>query len=118
MRLAIVGSVGVPASYGGFETLVEHLIEDESFEYTVYCSGKHYRSKRLETYKAARLVYLPLNANGVSSIFYDVCSVLHGIATGHQIFLILNYQATFYSQIKIVKYKIDTILQLYRKIIS
>ena len=89
MRLAIVGSVGVPASYGGFETLVEHLIEDESFDYTVYCSGKHYR-KRLETYKDARLVYLPLHANGVSSIFYDVCSVLHGIATGHQIFLILG----------------------------
>ena len=28
MKLAIVGSVGVPASYGGFETLVEHLIGD------------------------------------------------------------------------------------------
>ena len=33
MKLAIVGSVGVPASYGGFETLVEHLIGDGEHEY-------------------------------------------------------------------------------------
>ena len=31
-RIAIVGIQGVPSKYGGFETLVEHLIEDDSVE--------------------------------------------------------------------------------------
>ena len=34
MKLAIVGSVGVPASYGGFETLVESLIGGDAVSYT------------------------------------------------------------------------------------
>lgn len=37
---AIIGTVGVPASYGGFETLVENLIETEKVNYIVYCSSK------------------------------------------------------------------------------
>ena len=29
-RVAIIGTVGVPASYGGFETLVENLISKKA----------------------------------------------------------------------------------------
>ena len=73
-KLAIIGSVGVPASYGGFETLAEHLIDNLSSEYdiTVYCSGKKYKKEyRRKTYKNAKLKYIPLEANGIQSIFYD-----------------------------------------------
>ena len=59
MKIAIIGTVGVPASYGGFETLVENLIEDEYCAcFTVYCSGLHYSVRDLKTvYKNAELVY-------------------------------------------------------------
>lgn len=89
MKLAIVGSVGVPASYGGFETLVEHLIGDGEHEYTVYCSGVHYK-ERLPSYKGAELVYIPISANGPASFFYDMFSLVHGIFSGHKQFLILG----------------------------
>ncbi len=89
MKLAIVGSVGIPATYGGFETLVEHLVEDSNFEFMVYCSGRHYK-ERLSVYKNAKLVYLPIKANGLMSIFYDVLSILHGLIMGHKRFLILG----------------------------
>ena len=56
MKLAIIGTVGVPASYGGFETLVEHIIGDDENQYTVYCSGKHYLDQT-PFYKGATLVY-------------------------------------------------------------
>ncbi len=88
-NLAIIGSVGVPASYGGFETLVEQLIEDSFCCFTVYCSGKHY-SVRHSTYKDAKLVYIPLSANGVSSIAYDILSIVHALITGHKKFLLLG----------------------------
>lgn len=79
-KLAIIGTVGLPAKYGGFETLVEQLVEHigGEFDITVYCSGKFYKKEdRLETYNGAKLKYIPLNANGFQSIPYDMYSILH-----------------------------------------
>lgn len=81
MKVAIVGTVGVPARYGGFETLVENIIGDNctsEIQYTVYCSGKSYAQKKNE-YKGALLKYVPLKANGVQSIPYDIISILRAI---------------------------------------
>ncbi len=81
-RVSIIGTVGVPANYGGFETLTEHLIENlkSDFEITVYCSGKKYKKEnRLSEYKGAKLVYIPLDANGVQSIPYDSLSIFHAL---------------------------------------
>lgn len=76
--IAVIGTVGVPASYGGFETLVENIIESNNVNYVVYCSSQKY-PKRLKKYKSAKLVYIPLNANGVTSIIYDVVSIMHAV---------------------------------------
>ena len=81
-RVAIIGTVGVPANYGGFETLTEHLIEDlkDTYDITVYCSGKKYKKEeRRSEYKGAKLIYIPLDANGIQSIPYDTLSILHSI---------------------------------------
>jgi hypothetical protein len=81
-KIAIIGTVGLPANYGGFETLTEHLIEDlgQKHTITVYCSGKKYpASARKATYKGANLRYIPLDANGIQSIPYDSISILHAL---------------------------------------
>lgn len=81
-RIAIIGTVGVPSRYGGFETLAEHIIEKmgESHEITVYCSSKKYaKNDRAANYKGARLKYIPLDANGIQSIPYDTISILHSL---------------------------------------
>lgn len=81
-KIAIIGTVGVPACYGGFETLAEHLIEHTSEEHdmTVYCSGKKYpKSIRKKSHKGAKLKYLPFEANGIQSIIYDSLSILHAM---------------------------------------
>ncbi|MDA7787257.1 DUF1972 domain-containing protein [Gammaproteobacteria bacterium] len=89
MKIAVIGIVGLPASYGGFETLVEQLVDTNDAEFTVYCSSNRYK-KKISTYKNANLIYIPLNANGVMSVLYDIVSIIHGIATGHRQFLILG----------------------------
>lgn len=82
-RIAIIGTVGLPAKYGGFETLAEHLVghlTKSNYEVTVYCSKKQYtKEERLDTYKDAKLVYIPLQANGVQSIPYDTLSIIHAL---------------------------------------
>ena len=74
--VAIIGTVGVPANYGGFETLVENIIGENASKdvsYTIFCSGKSY-AERSNFYKGALLKYIPLEANGIQSIFYDMLS--------------------------------------------
>lgn len=93
MSVAIIGIVGVPACYGGFETLVDNLL-DEDGEFLVYCSSKTYSEMPLE-YKGAQLKYLPFNANGASSIIYDAVAMLHAIFTGKRVLLILGVSACF-----------------------
>lgn len=78
MKVSIIGTVGVPACYGGFETLVEQLVkhaDGSDIEYTVYCSSPAYAVKH-QDFHDAHLRYVPLKANGVQSIPYDVTSLL------------------------------------------
>jgi len=90
-KVAIIGTVGIPANYGGFETLVENLVGEncpDNVKYTVYCSGKSYKSRKKE-YKEAKLVYIPLKANGVQSTLYDIFSMIHAAFTS-DVMLILG----------------------------
>lgn len=75
--ISIIGSAGIPSRYGGFETLVENLTKELSnrFNIIVYCSSKVYKLKK-EKYNNAHLKYINLNANGFSSILYDIISII------------------------------------------
>ena len=85
----IIGTVGLPACYGGFETLVENLVGDNTSSITVYCSSKSYK-QRLISYKDAKLTYIPFKANGPQSILYDIASLLHALYQRPNIVLILG----------------------------
>lgn len=80
-KVAIIGTQGVPARYGGFETLVENILGDNAsheISYTVFCSSKD-MDKKLKSYKNARLRYMPLHANGIQSIAYDILSMVKAV---------------------------------------
>lgn len=77
--VAVVGCAGVPAAYGGFETLAENLAvhrERQGLEVvlTIFCSGP-VPPESARRFHGARLRHLPLSANGVSSIAYDAWSL-------------------------------------------
>lgn len=78
-KVAIVGIQGVPAKYGGFETLVENIIGDNcspNVNYTIFCSDKDYTT-RMDSYKGTNLKYIPFfHANGAQSTPYDILSML------------------------------------------
>lgn len=77
-RIAIVGIVGVPANYGGYETMVDNMLDytPADVEYTVYCSKKAYK-EQLKEYKGAKLKYYPLKANGAQALIYDALATIH-----------------------------------------
>jgi glycosyltransferase involved in cell wall biosynthesis len=87
--IAIVGTNGVPAAYGGFETLADNLVQylEGRFRFVVYCS-KTPKAKRLPEYHGARLIYVPLRANGWQSLIYDCLTTLHAFFTADVILLL------------------------------
>lgn len=89
-KVAVIGTVGVPANYGGFETLVENLLDyrrNPDIAYRVYCSSKAY-SEKIRCYKGAELKYLPLKANGWQAMVYDSLSLLHACFTADRLLVL------------------------------
>ncbi len=81
-KVAIIGTVGVPACYGGFETLIHHLVGylNKDYNLSVYCSKNNYKpEERVAEWNGAKLIYLPLQANGIQSILYDIISIFHAL---------------------------------------
>ncbi len=90
-RIAIVGMQGIPARYGGFETLVENIVGENcspEIEYTAFCSSKD-MPLRLAEYKGVHLKYIPLRANGMQSIPYDMWSMYRAM-WGYETILVLG----------------------------
>ena len=58
MRIALLGTRGIPANYGGFETFAEELcvrLAERGHQVAVYCREKHANC----CYEGVRLLYLP-----------------------------------------------------------
>ena len=75
-KIAIIGTVGLPAKYGGWETLASNLTWQlkSKFDFTVFCSVPNYLDQPSE-YNGVKLEYINLNANGIQSIPYDCISI-------------------------------------------
>jgi len=87
MKISIIGSKGIPASYGGFETLAEYLsiyLVNSGHKVTVFCS----EGFKKEKYKGVNLVYLPLKANKFQGIIYDLMSILLSIYSQDKIIML------------------------------
>ena len=89
-KISIIGTVGIPAKYGGFETLVENLTKNQGTNYdmVVYCSSKSY-DIQLREHNQAKLKYINLKANGIQSILYDIISIFKSLK-GSSTLLILG----------------------------
>lgn len=94
MKVAVIGTAGIPANYGGFETLVQNLAEfhqstPHNVELMVYCSTKNYLEKPAR-YLNTELRYLSISANGVWSIPYDILSLMKACLNRSDTLLILG----------------------------
>ncbi len=88
MKIALLGTRGVPASYSGFETCVEQLglrLAARGHEVTVYCRS-HHITYAGEMYQGMRLVKLPTIANKyLDTIVHSYISSLHALGQSYDI---------------------------------
>jgi glycosyltransferase involved in cell wall biosynthesis len=93
LRIALLGGRGIPARYGGFETLLEELaprLLERGFEVTVYCRAHNDRRRR-RRHKGVHLVHLPtIRTKHLETPVHTLLSALHAAARGYDAALLLN----------------------------
>ena len=93
MKIAILGTRGIPANYGGFETFAEQLgirLAARGHEVTVYCR-KHYATAQDGTYNGVKLVTLPtIKHKYFDTIVHTFLSTLHALPRQFDVILICN----------------------------
>jgi len=93
MRIAILGTRGIPANYGGFETFAEQIstrLVARGHEVTVYCRA-HYTSPRQLEYQGVRLKVLPtIRHKYFDTIVHGFLSAVHAAGGRYDAALICN----------------------------
>src|SRR6266536_6600596 len=90
MRIALLGTRGIPASYGGFETFAEELstrLVERGHQVTVYCR----QPNSVPVYRGVRLQYLPsIRHKYFDTIAHTAISTLHLLAHRTDVALYCN----------------------------
>ena len=93
LRIALIGSRGIPARYGGYETLMEELstrLVRLGFDVTVYCRS-HNTPRRLGCYQGVRLTVLPtLRTKHLDTPVHTLLACLHAARRGFEAALVVN----------------------------
>src|SRR6202451_1910215 len=90
MKIAILGTRGIPANYGGFETFAEELstrLVERGHQVTVYGRERHTEP----TYRGVRLQYLPtIRHKYFDTLAHTFLSTLHLLGSRYDALLYCN----------------------------
>jgi glycosyltransferase involved in cell wall biosynthesis len=99
MKIAILGSRGMPARYGGFETLAEEIstrLVKRGHEVTVYCC-RPYSETDERMFNGVRRIVLPtIRSKILDKPFYAMLSLLHVVFQKVDVVLMLGLSVSFF----------------------
>lgn len=94
MHIAMVGTRGVPARYGGFETAIEEIgsrLVAKGHHVTVYCRYRKNPEPVPKTYLGMDLVFLPaVRKRALETLSHTGLSVLHLVRHGADAAIVFN----------------------------
>jgi glycosyltransferase involved in cell wall biosynthesis len=89
MRIALMGTRGIPANYGGFETFYENLaprLVERGHQVWVYNRPHAVGHRELKTYRGVHLVHLPsIATKHLDTITHTAFSVVHALRKRYDI---------------------------------
>lgn len=92
LRIALMGSRGIPATYSGFETFYEQLavrLAARGHVVTVYNRRHHFKTHAPE-YKGVRIVTLPsIPSKHLDTLTHSFLSMLHALWSGNDVFYLV-----------------------------
>jgi glycosyltransferase involved in cell wall biosynthesis len=93
LRVALLGSRGIPGRYGGYETLMEELavrLVERGLDVTVYCRS-HSTPRTMRSYRGVTLVVLPtVRSKHLDTPVHTFLSCCHARIRGFDAALVVN----------------------------
>lgn len=98
-KIRILGTRGIPARHGGFETFAENLalyLVSRGWQVTVYCHDDVGKRVCNEVWKGIHLIRIPVqNPGPVGTIIFDLKSTLHALRE-RSLVLVLGYNTAVF----------------------
>lgn len=93
MRIAFIGSRGIPALYGGFETATEEIgarLAEGGHEVTVYCRRGNGDANE-STYRGMHKRYVPcLKKKSLETLSHTTMALVHAVFQRYDVLIIMN----------------------------
>ena len=99
LKLRILGTRGIPAHHGGFETFAESFAQymiERGHEVTVYCQTTDHHEVREDYWRGVNRVFLYGSESPAGTILFDLKSALHAVRRDGLI-LTLGYNTAVFS---------------------
>jgi glycosyltransferase involved in cell wall biosynthesis len=100
LKIGILGTRGIPANYGGFETFAEECgagLAARGHDVTVYCRS-HYVPRGLREHRKMHLVVLPtLRLKYTDTVVHTLLSIVHALFRSFDLILICNAANSIYA---------------------
>lgn len=110
-QVQILGTRGIPARHGGFETFAEKLalyLVSRHWEVTVYCQAEAGSASKTERWQGIELVHIPAPGGSLGTIVFDLRATWHAMGKDG-VALVLGYNtAIFNVLLKIAGKKVIT----------
>lgn len=99
-KLKILGTRGIPAAHGGFETFAEHLavfLQKRGWEVTVYCQEDGEGQIFEDNWNGIKRIRIPVKTSGAAgTIIFDWKATLHSL-NNKDLVLTLGYNTAIFS---------------------
>jgi glycosyltransferase involved in cell wall biosynthesis len=105
LRIAIVGSRGIPAGYGGFEKFAQEIaprLVERGHEVTVYCRAGYTAGVTLDQYKGVELIHTPaLRSRSFEQLSHELTSIIDSGHRHFDLYYFLGYRGSpFYVSVR------------------
>jgi glycosyltransferase involved in cell wall biosynthesis len=98
-KLKILGTRGIPAAHGGFETFAEYLsiyLVNKNWHVTVYCQADGVGEIYEDEWQGVHRVFIPVNLKGsLGTILFDFKSTIHSVKN-KSLILTLGYNTAIF----------------------
>lgn len=99
-KISILGTRGIPAEHGGFETFAEHFalyLVEKGWDVTVYCQQDGEGDVWHDQWRGVKLTHIPVATRGpLGTMIFDWKAILIDIKSGG-ISLVLGYNTAIFS---------------------
>jgi glycosyltransferase involved in cell wall biosynthesis len=108
LRVAVIGSRGIPARYGGFETFAQELtprLVQRGHRVTVYCRKGYTGDRPQARYQGVDLIYTPaLHRRALEQLSHEATAIADSLRRHFDLYYFLGYRgAPFYVPLRAMR---------------